>query len=64
MLLKFSDFATKMFAFVHIFKDFATFIFAIQFESSHSAIFNFAISPQIRKHLCRKYLCRILLYPH
>ena len=31
------------------FKDFSTFIFAIQV----------AISPQIRKHLCR-----ILLYPH
>ena len=45
-------------------KDFATFIFAIQFDSSHSATFNFAISPQIRKHLCRKYLFRILLYPH
>ena len=44
--------------------DFATFIFAIQFHISHSATFKFEISPQIRKHLCRKYLCRILLYPH
>ena len=35
-----------MFAFGRIFKDFATFIFAIQFDSSHSATFNFAISPQ------------------
>ena len=50
-----------MFAFGHIFKDFATFIFAIQFDISHSATFNFAISPQIRKHLYRKYLCRIFL---
>ena len=52
-----------MFAFGHIFKDFATFIFAIQFDNLHTATFNFAISAQIRKHLCRKYLCRILFIP-
>ena len=51
-----------MFAFGHIFKDLVTFIFAIQFDSSHYATFNLAISPQIRKHLCRKHLCSILFY--